>query len=116
MSKCFRCANAMSLLLMRMPNGSSPHMMIDTLSPQIAKVRAVLRAFTRLGRVQVVPASQEQIDEARGLCEERSVPFGDTIHAVLAKDTGALLVTRDAYFQELRNVVPSRLPEEILWP
>ena len=85
-------------------------------SPQIAKVRAVLRAFTRLGRVQVVPASQEQIDEARGLCEERSVPFGDTIHAVLAKDTGALLVTRDAHFQELRNVVPSRLPEEILWP
>ncbi len=58
--------------------------------------------------------SNKQAEEAAKICKERKVAFGDALHAVIAKDNEAILVTRDRHFEELRDVVDVRKPEELI--
>ena len=63
----------------------------------------------KIGRVHI---SREQIAEARRLGSQRNVPFGDALHAILARDNEAVLVSRDGDFQKLRDVCETKKPEE----
>ncbi|MBU2639074.1 MAG: type II toxin-antitoxin system VapC family toxin [Nanoarchaeota archaeon] len=58
--------------------------------------------------------SDAQIKEAKSLSKERNVPFGDAIHAVVARDNNAIIVSRDRHFMllaDICNVIP---PEKII--
>mgnify|MGYP001560359172 CR=1 FL=1 len=55
-----------------------------------------------------------QLSEARALASRAVVPLGDAIHAILARDNDAILVSRDVHFQKLRHVVEVRRPDELL--
>lgn len=58
--------------------------------------------------------SELQIKEAAKLCKERKVAFGDALHAVLARDNNAVMITRDKHFLELADVAVIRKPEELI--
>jgi len=42
--------------------------------------------------------------EAHELSNSRNLPFADTLHAILARDNQATLLTRDKHFLLLRNI------------
>ncbi len=61
-----------------------------------------------------VSSSIFQKKEAARLCRERNVSFGDALHAILARDNGAIMIARDRHFFELIGVVEVRKPEDLI--
>lgn len=61
-----------------------------------------------------VDVSDKQMDEARKIAEERRIPKGDVIHAILARENNAILVTRDKHFELLKDICEVMKPEEII--
>ena len=57
---------------------------------------------------------EKQINEARKLAKQRNVPLADALHAILCKDNNLQLVSRDAHYKKLTNVVRARLPEDFI--
>ncbi|MFA6888528.1 MAG: type II toxin-antitoxin system VapC family toxin [Candidatus Woesearchaeota archaeon] len=58
--------------------------------------------------------NHQEKQEASVLSKNMNLPFMDCLHAVLAKDNGAILVTRDHHFEELQNYVDIKKPEDLL--
>jgi predicted nucleic acid-binding protein len=54
--------------------------------------------------VILVNESDIQRSDALKIARERKVPFGDALHAILAKDNGAIVLTRDKHFLRLRDI------------
>ena len=61
-----------------------------------------------------VDVSDEQRDEAKKIAEKRRLPKGDVIHAILARDNKAVLVSRDKHFQLLKDICEVVKPEDII--
>jgi predicted nucleic acid-binding protein len=61
-----------------------------------------------------IPVSIVQMKEAKQISAERNLATNDVLHAILARDNNATLITRDAHFKELFDVVDSKAPEEAL--
>ncbi len=61
-----------------------------------------------------VDSSVFQKREAAKLCNYKGMPFGDALHAVLARDNGAVIVARDRHFLELIDIVEVRKPEDLI--
>jgi predicted nucleic acid-binding protein len=59
-----------------------------------------------------ITASYRQINEAKVLSRKLRTPLKDTLHAVLARDNDAILITRDKHFTELFGKVSK--PEELI--
>jgi predicted nucleic acid-binding protein len=57
--------------------------------------------------------SLKQKEEAEELSDNISIPYGDALHAVLARDNGTVLVTRDKHFRKIEWLT-TRTPEEII--
>lgn len=61
-----------------------------------------------------INASEKQAKEAFKLKNKMGIPFGDALHAVLARDNNAILVSRDKHFHGLINEVNIKKPEELI--
>lgn len=57
---------------------------------------------------------KEQFQEAARIKRERKLPFADLVHAIIARDNGAIMVTRDAHFEDLKDIATIRKPEDLL--
>lgn len=55
-----------------------------------------------------------QFKEAYRIKRKLNIPFGDILHAILARDTKSVLVSRDKHFYELADEVLVRKPEELI--
>jgi hypothetical protein len=64
--------------------------------------------------LEKVLINDRQVEEARGISHALNVPRGDALHAVLARDNNAVVVTRDNHFELLQSIVKSSKPEEII--
>ncbi|MBU1975722.1 MAG: PIN domain-containing protein [Nanoarchaeota archaeon] len=62
-------------------------------------------------RVQVTKAEYR---ESKHIAKQRGIPAGDAIHAIIARDTESLLVSRDSDFQKLKDIARVALPEELI--
>lgn len=60
-----------------------------------------------------VYANSEQSAEAGRLSRERELPFADCFHAILARDNFAVMVSRDRHFEQLKDIVDTKKPEEL---
>lgn len=60
-----------------------------------------------------VYVNKEQIAEMRKLSEQRNVPKGDALHAILARDNDAILIATDKHFDRLRDISDAKAPEEL---
>ena len=76
------------------------------------EINSLLRMVkpNHLKRVQV---TKEQFEEARRLSKQRDVPLGDAIHAVLARDHDAQLVSRDWDFEKLKDITNVQKPQKL---
>ena len=63
--------------------------------------------------IKEVKISRKQVDEAGKIAGERKVPRGDALHAVLARDNNATVVTRDRHFDSLQDIAKPLKPEEV---
>jgi predicted nucleic acid-binding protein len=62
----------------------------------------------------LIVSSELQKKEAKTIAKQRNIPEGDALHAVLARDSDAILITRDRHFLLLIDICLSRKPEELL--
>lgn len=62
--------------------------------------------------IRLVNITKEQIKEMKKLASQRNLPKKDVLHAILARDNEAQLITRDYHFQKLKDIIISKLPEE----
>ncbi|MEK6964284.1 MAG: PIN domain-containing protein [Nanoarchaeota archaeon] len=58
--------------------------------------------------------SISQDAEAQRLAKDKNVPFEDALHAILARDSNAILVTRDKHFKKLSSVSNPFKPETLI--
>ena len=61
-----------------------------------------------------VIASDAQIKEATLISKKTNIPKPDALHAVIARDNNAILITRDAHFLELQEDIIIKKPEELI--
>lgn len=61
-----------------------------------------------------VEYNENQMREAILIARKRNLPKGDALHAILARDNGAILVTRDRHFEELTDIAIPKKPEELI--
>lgn len=78
------------------------------------EIIAILSIFHHLNLLIKADISNEQAKEAAVLCKKRNVSFGDALHAILARDTKAIMVTRDKHFLRLRDISDIKKPEDFL--
>ena len=64
--------------------------------------------------LEKVKIKKRHILEAVRLSKKLKIPFGDCLHALLARDNNAIVITRDKHFDKLRKIVTVKKPEEII--
>ncbi len=60
-------------------------------------------------RRRLISVTRHNINTARRLARQRDVPVHDALHAVLAKEHAAIIVTRDRHFLRFSDIVEIRL-------
>lgn len=76
------------------------------------KIRGMMKPFEDI--IEIIIADENQTKEARKISLERCVPYGDALHAVIARDTKCILITRDRHFLRLADISESHAPEDFL--
>ncbi len=70
--------------------------------------------FRTAHQLEKVITRKEQIEESAKLCKSLKIPWGDCLHAILARDNNATMVTRDRHFEQLRFLADIKKPEELI--
>ncbi|QQG38720.1 MAG: PIN domain-containing protein [Candidatus Woesearchaeota archaeon] len=78
----------------------------------IPEINGMMKPFEAI--LEKVIASEDQCNEAKKIAEERNVPRGDALHAVIARDNRFILITRDNHFKRLTDVSQHHKPEDII--
>ena len=79
-----------------------------------AEVWQIFNILATGGQLKRLAAKNEQIREAIAIARELKTPYKDTLHAILARDNSAILVTRDKHFMLLNKITKIRKPEELI--
>ncbi len=58
--------------------------------------------------------TKKQYGKAKDLAAKRKVPLLDAMHAIIARDEKAILVSRDNHFKKLLDITKPKKPEEII--
>ena len=61
-----------------------------------------------------VESTEKQARKAKDLSLKRDVPKGDALHAILARDNKATLVTLDNHFKKLLDITKPKRPQDII--
>ena len=77
------------------------------------QIREIFKIIEQEGLLEKVQMKKEQFQEAARLHREQKLPFADVLHAILARDNGAIMVTRDVHFESFGNIVTIRKPEDL---
>jgi predicted nucleic acid-binding protein len=76
-------------------------------------VNDMLNLLIRINILEKVDISDSQDSEAKRIARERNLPSHDVLHAILARDNGAVIITQDKHFDMLKDIVDVKKPEEI---
>jgi predicted nucleic acid-binding protein len=76
------------------------------------EIDSMFKLFENL--IEVITVSKLQTEEANKISNEKNVPAGDVLHAIVARDNNLILITRDKHFTELDNISKHYKPEEII--
>ncbi|MBI2656688.1 type II toxin-antitoxin system VapC family toxin [Candidatus Woesearchaeota archaeon] len=64
--------------------------------------------------LEKVEINDMQLKEAADLSKKLNIPLGDAVHGVLARDTNAIMVTRDRHFRKLKDKITIKKPEDLI--
>ena len=78
----------------------------------LEQVNGMMKLFENI--IEKIISTREQCLEARKLSENRRLPYGDALHAILARDHDLILITRDNDFRRLADIAPHWRPEDII--
>ena len=78
------------------------------------KIKDMLGVIDKVDLLKRVEVKPNQFEEAVKLSKERNVPFGDALHAIVARDNNATVITRDHHFEELQDIADSKKPEDLI--
>ena len=78
------------------------------------EISSILSILFNIGLLEKINTSKEQAKEASDLCKKLNIPFGDALHAILARDNKAVMITRDNHFQLLKDIVEIQKPEDLI--
>ncbi|MBW2984100.1 PIN domain-containing protein [Candidatus Woesearchaeota archaeon] len=77
----------------------------------VPAINGMMKPFEDLlERISIAP---EERDEAEKLAEERHIPKGDALHAILARNHKLVLIARDNHFKELEDISKHHKPEDV---
>ena len=78
----------------------------------IPEINGMIKLFENI--LEKIITNKKQRDEAANIAKERKLPPGDALHAILCRDYGLILITRDNDFRKLVDICPYHKPEEII--
>ena len=78
------------------------------------EINNILEIIQKRNLLIKVNISNSQTKEAAILCKKRKIAFGDALHAILARDNNAIMVTRDKHFIELLDIVKIKKPKDLI--
>lgn len=78
----------------------------------VEEINGMVLPFKKI--IEQIFVTKEQRDEAKKIAEERNLPLGDALHAIIARDNNFIMVTRDKHFRELGDITKHYKPEEII--
>ena len=61
-----------------------------------------------------VESTKKQWGRAKDLAKQRNIPIFDALHALIARDNGALMITRDSHFKKLLDINKYKRPEDFI--
>ena len=61
-----------------------------------------------------VESTEKQARKAKDLSSKRDIPKGDALHALIARDNKATLVTLDNHFKKLLDITKPKRPQDII--
>ncbi len=64
--------------------------------------------------IRKVHVFEEFVHEADKVSSEKGIPLADVLHAILARENNAQLISRDKDFDEIRYITIAKLPEEFI--
>ncbi len=76
------------------------------------EVKGMIKPFEK--HIEKIISTKAQREQARKIAEERSLPPGDVLHAIIARDNNLILITRDKDFNYLEDISKHYKPEELL--
>jgi len=77
----------------------------------LEEINGMMLPFQKI--IEKIIATKEQRIEARKIAEERNLPPGDCLHAILSRDNDFVFITRDKDFRQLEDITIHHKPEEI---
>lgn len=78
----------------------------------IAEINGMMKPFENI--IEKVVATSKQRDESKSISNERNIPPGDVLHAIIARDNKLTLITRDKHFRELEDISEHHKPEDLI--
>ncbi len=61
-----------------------------------------------------VEAAEKQVKRARDLGSKRNIPNNDALHALIARDSKANLITLDNHFKEIEDITEPNSPKKFI--
>ena len=61
-----------------------------------------------------VESTEKDMGKAKDLALKRNIPKGDALHALIARDNSAVLVTLDHHFKEIQDIIKPTRPQDII--
>jgi len=82
------------------------------LNYSLERINGMLKLFEDV--LEKIISTKGQGDKAKKIAEKRKLPVGDVLHAILARDNGLILVSRDNHFRKLLDISKYYNPEELI--
>ena len=80
-------------------------------SSNVNDILSTLYAVQILRKIEI---SKEDIILAKEISNNRCLPYGDVLQAILARNNHAIIITQDKHYQRLKDIAISKRPEEII--
>jgi len=61
-----------------------------------------------------VESTEKQARKAKDLSSKRDIPKGDALHALIARDNKATLITLDNHFKKLLDITKPKRPQDLI--
>ena len=79
-----------------------------------SQIREIFDIAQKNDALQQIIVNDEHLKEMNDLSRELKLPRADCLHAILARDNDACMITRDRHFGELQKIAKIRAPEELI--
>jgi len=75
-------------------------------------IKTILKKYKFI--ILYINSLKKQIGRAKDLSLKRKVPLFDALHALIAQNNKATLITRDKHFKRMWDIIEIKTPEELI--